>query len=118
MRATLPHPAFIMLPGDLLAHDFPANYARVTHDNDRERYRAFVLKTLKFLALEFRKRFGDTKVLVTRGNNDEECGDNSIPAHGEFLKRHRGSAPHRRHAAAQLRTRPGQPARTLVHQDR
>jgi len=85
MRVTLPHPAFIMVPGDLLAHDFPKTYATVTHDNDREHYRAFVLKTLDFLALEFRKRFGDTKILVTPGNNDEECGDNSMEAHGRFL---------------------------------
>jgi len=85
MKATLPHPAFIMVPGDLLAHDFPATYVTVTHDNNREHYRAFVLKTLDFLALEFRKRFGDTKILVTPGNNDEECGDNSMQAHGKFL---------------------------------
>ncbi len=51
MRVTLPHPAFIMVPGDLLAHEFPQTYATVTHDNDREHYRAFVLKTLSFLAL-------------------------------------------------------------------
>lgn len=86
MRATLPQTAFIMVAGDLLAHDFPTIYATVTHDNDREHYRAFVLKTLDFLALEFRKRFGDTKILVTPGNNDEECGDNSIEAHGRFLR--------------------------------
>jgi len=85
MRVTLPHPAFIMVPGDLLAHEFPQTYATVTHDNDREHYRAFVLKTLHFLALEFRQRFGDTKILVTPGNNDEECGDNSVEAHGRFL---------------------------------
>lgn len=65
MRATLPHPAFIMMPGDLLAHDFPATFTTVTHDNDREHYRAFVLKPLDFLALEFRKRLGDAKILVT-----------------------------------------------------
>ena len=85
MRLTLPHPAFIMVPGDLLAHEFPKTYATVTHDNDREHYRALVLKTLDFLALEFRKRFSDTKILVTPGNNDEECGDNSMEAHGRFL---------------------------------
>ena len=85
MRVTLPHPAFIMVPGDLLAHEFPETYAKLTHDDEREHYRAFVLKTLDFLALEFRKRFGDTKILVTPGNNDEECGDNSIEAHGRFL---------------------------------
>ena len=78
MQVALPHPAFIMVPGDLLVHNFPGVYATVTHDNDREHYRAFVLKTLDFLALEFHKRFGDTKILVTPGNNDEECGDNQL----------------------------------------
>jgi len=34
MRLTLPRPTFIMVPGDFLAHDFPANYAAVTHDNE------------------------------------------------------------------------------------
>ncbi len=86
MRVTLSHPAFIIIPGDLLVHDFPTVYATVIHDNDHERYRAFVLKTLDLLALEFRKRFGDTKILVTPGNNDEECGDNSFEANGRFLR--------------------------------
>ena len=85
MRTTLPRPAFIMVPGDLLAHEFPQTFAKITHDNDREHYRVFVLKTLDFLALQFRRRFGDTKILVTPGNNDEECGDNSMQAHGRFL---------------------------------
>jgi hypothetical protein len=86
MQVTLPHPAFIMVPGDLLVHDFPKVYATATHDNDPEQYRTFVLRTLDFLALEFRKRFGDTKILVTPGNNDDECGDNSFEANGRFLR--------------------------------
>jgi sphingomyelin phosphodiesterase acid-like 3 len=85
MRMTLPHPAFIMIPGDLLVHDFPKVYADATHDNDREHYGGFVLKTLDFMALEFHKRFEDTKILVTPGNNDEECGDNSFEPNGRFL---------------------------------
>ncbi len=85
MRKTLPHPAFVMYTGDLLAHDFPRTYRNATHDNDPEHYRAFVLKTVEFLALEFRKRFPDAKVLLTPGNNDEDCGDYSIAPAGTFL---------------------------------
>lgn len=85
MQKTLPNPAFIMITGDLLAHDFPNTFANAMHDNDREHYRAFVLKTVEFLALEFRKRFGDTKVLLAIGNNDEECGNYSIHPFGTFL---------------------------------
>jgi hypothetical protein len=60
MRKTMPHPAFVIITGDLLAHEFPKTYRNVTHDTDPERYRAFVLKTVEFLALEFRKRFPRT----------------------------------------------------------
>src|SRR5271167_5016050 len=85
MRKTLPRPAFVIYTGDLLAHEFPKTYRNATHDNDPEHYRAFVLKTVEFLALQFRKRFPDTKVLLTPGNNDEDCGDYSIAAGGAFL---------------------------------
>ncbi len=85
MRKTLPHPAFVMINGDLLAHSFPKTYRNATHDNDREHYRAFVLKTVQFLTIEFRQRFPDTKILLTPGNNDEDCGNYSIQAGGTFL---------------------------------
>jgi sphingomyelin phosphodiesterase acid-like 3 len=85
MRKMMPHPAFVMFTGDMLAHRFPKAFQNATHDQDLEHYRAFVLKTVKFLAIEFQKRFPDTKILVTPGNNDEECGDYSIDAGGTFL---------------------------------
>ncbi len=85
MRKTLPHPAFVMYTGDLLAHNFPKTYRDSTHDDDREHYRAFVLKTVEFLAFEFRKRFPDTKIFLTPGNNDEDCGNYTLQAGGTFL---------------------------------
>ena len=85
MRTTLSHPALIMFTGDLLAHDFRATYASTTHDKDQQHYRTFVIKTMQFIALQFRKRFPETSILVTPGNNDEECGDYSIEANGGFL---------------------------------
>jgi sphingomyelin phosphodiesterase acid-like 3 len=85
MRKALPHPAFVMYAGDLLAHNFPKTYRNATHDDNPEHYRAFVLKTVEFLALEFRQRWPGTRVLLTPGNNDDECGDYSIQAGGTFL---------------------------------
>jgi sphingomyelin phosphodiesterase acid-like 3 len=85
MRKTLPHPAFVMYTGDLLAHNFPREFRSAAHDEDPEHYRSFVLKTVQFLALEFRKRFPDTKVLITPGNNDNDCGNYSVHADGTFL---------------------------------
>jgi len=86
MRTRLPHPAFIMFTGDLLAHDFRTTFASVSHDNDQQHYRAFVIKTMQFMALQFRMRFPEAPILVTPGNNDEECGDYTIEANGGFLR--------------------------------
>jgi hypothetical protein len=86
MRSTEPHPALVMITGDLLAHGFPQAYARATKDSDREHYRAFVLKTVAFLAWELRRRFKNSQILITPGNNDNECGDYDIEADGPFLR--------------------------------
>ncbi|HZD32194.1 MAG TPA: hypothetical protein VE779_11090, partial [Candidatus Angelobacter sp.] len=82
---TLPHPAFVMVTGDMLAHDFPATFQSNTHDNDPQRYRAFVLKTVEFLGLELQHKFPGTKIFITPGNNDNDCGDYSVEAGGTFL---------------------------------
>ena len=81
-----PHPALMMFTGDLLAHDFPKTYKSITHDDDAGHYRAFVLKTVDFVALEVRQRFPAVKILLTPGNNDEYCGDYTIEADGPFLR--------------------------------
>jgi sphingomyelin phosphodiesterase acid-like 3 len=85
MRATLPRPALVMITGDLLAHGFPQKYAQAIHDTNREHYRAFVLKTIEFLGGELRQRFKKSQILLTPGNNDDECGDYQIAADGPFL---------------------------------
>ena len=82
---TIRHPAFLMVTGDLLAHEFPATFQNATHDSAPQRYRAFVLKTVEFLALELQRKFPGTKIFITPGNNDNDCGDYTIEANGDFL---------------------------------
>ncbi len=82
---TIRHPAFVMVTGDLLAHEFPATFQNATHDSDPQRYRSFVLKTVEFLALELQRKFPGTKIFITPGNNDNDCGDYTIEASGDFL---------------------------------
>ena len=82
---TIRRPAFVMVTGDLLAHEFPSTFRSATHDDDQQHYRAFVLKTVQFLALELRRKFPDTKIFLTPGNNDNDCGDYAIDADGAFL---------------------------------
>ncbi len=85
MHNTLPHPAVFLMLGDLLAHHFPATFQEITHDDNREHYRAFVLKTVQFVSLQLRRRWPETQILITPGNDDDVCGDYTIEAGGVFL---------------------------------
>lgn len=85
MRKTLAHPAVFLVLGDMLAHRFPETYRDITHDDNREHYRAFVLRTMRFLALQLRRRWPDTQILLTPGNDDDVCGDYTVEADGAFL---------------------------------
>ena len=85
MRATLPHPAFILVTGDLLAHHFPQTFRTAMPGSEGGAYRSFVLKTVQFLAIQLRRRFPDAGIFLTPGNNDENCGNYSIRAGGLFL---------------------------------
>ena len=82
---TIRHPAFVMVTGDLLAHDYPQLFQSATHDADQQHYRAFVRKTVEFLALELKRKFPEAKIYFTPGNNDNDCGDYTIQANGAFL---------------------------------
>jgi sphingomyelin phosphodiesterase acid-like 3 len=86
MRKTDPDPALIMITGDLLAHGFPQAYAKTVHDAKPEHYRAFVSKTVSFVTAELRQRYSKSQILITPGNNDDECGDYDIEGGGPFLK--------------------------------
>jgi sphingomyelin phosphodiesterase acid-like 3 len=85
MRKAEPNPALVMITGDLLAHGFPQKYAQAIPDTNRDHYRAFVAKTVSFIALELRKRYSKSQILLTPGNNDDDCGDYNITAGGPFL---------------------------------
>jgi sphingomyelin phosphodiesterase acid-like 3 len=85
MSAQNPHRALVMITGDLLAHNFPQAWAKTANDTDREHYRIFVLKTLAFLSWELRRQFKHAQILVTPGNDDNDCGDYEIAADGPFL---------------------------------
>jgi hypothetical protein len=85
MRKAEPDPTLVMITGDLLAHGFPQKYAQALPDTNRDHYRVFVAKTVSFIALELRKRYSKSQILLTPGNNDDDCGDYNIEARGPFL---------------------------------
>ena len=85
MQKTQPRPAVVLFTGDSLAHQFPHLFQSATQDSDRLRYRKFVLKTMQFLALQLRQRFPISRIVITPGNDDDDCGNYTVEADGAFL---------------------------------
>jgi sphingomyelin phosphodiesterase acid-like 3 len=85
MKETLPAPAFVLVPGDFLAHNFRREFDAAAGDHSDAAYRMFVRKTMQFLALQLEQSFPDVPILPALGNNDEVCGDYQLQPGGPFL---------------------------------
>ena len=85
MKAVLAHPAFVLVPGDFLAHHFRAKFDAASRDRSDRAYRRFVIATMRFLAGELERSFPGTPVLPAIGNNDDACGDYRLRPNGLFL---------------------------------
>jgi sphingomyelin phosphodiesterase acid-like 3 len=85
MAETLPHPAFVLISGDFLAHNLRREFDAAASNHSDAAYRAFVRKTMQFLAQQLERAFPATTILPTLGNNDEECGDYELRPGGPFL---------------------------------
>lgn len=87
-KARQPKPAFVLYPGDFLAHDWQAQYDRLASETIAQNphaYQDFTNKALAVVNREFAKRFPHTPVLATLGNDDSYCGDYWIQPEGPFL---------------------------------
>ena len=88
MKETLPVPAFVLVPGDFLAHNFRREFDAAAGDHSDAAYRMFVRKTMQFLALQLEQSFPDVPILPALGNNDEVCGDYQLQPGGPFSPIH------------------------------
>lgn len=85
MKAAVPDPAFVLLPGDFLAHGFRRRFDAAAHRHTDADYRAFVQKTMQFVTGRIARAFPGRPILLTLGNNDSGCGDYQLAPHGRFL---------------------------------
>jgi len=85
MAETMPHPAFALISGDFLAHDFRKEFDASASDHSDAAYRTFLRKTMQFLAQQLEQKYPATTILPALGNNDEECGDYQLQPGGPFL---------------------------------
>ncbi len=89
MQKQLPAPAFVLISGDFLAHDFDKSYQQYVTDKSQAAYTAFVTKTIAYVAAALRKAYPGVRIYPTLGNNDSDCGDYAVTPHGAFLENFR-----------------------------
>ena len=85
MQASQPHPLFITLTGDIIAHAFDCRFRALTPQSTVADYEAFVLKTIGFVLHQLRQTFPDVPVYAALGNNDSNCGDYKLTPGNTFL---------------------------------
>jgi len=91
LRATLDElqaqkkPDVVLIAGDFLAHNFRKGFDGSVAAHDDAAYRRFVVKTMRFLALELEHALPRTPILPVLGNNDSDCGDYAIRPGGAYL---------------------------------
>jgi sphingomyelin phosphodiesterase acid-like 3 len=85
MRADARGAKFITLSGDLMSHKFACKFETLFPHAQPGEYRAFAEKTVDYVMMELRGAFPRVPVYAALGNNDTDCDDNRLNAHGEFL---------------------------------
>jgi sphingomyelin phosphodiesterase acid-like 3 len=76
---------FVTVSGDLIAHAFTCKFGAVFPHAASGDYRAFVEKTIAFVAESLRETLPGVPVYAALGNNDSDCGDYQLDANSDFL---------------------------------
>lgn len=86
MRAYAAGAKFAVMGGDFLSHAFQCEYHVLFPKSAPGSYRSFVEKTMDYITGELDAILPGVPVYVALGNNDSDCGDYRLDAHGEFLR--------------------------------
>ncbi len=70
IQTSISHPKFVLLLGDLLAHDFKQAYEKYTNDYSTEGVRSFINKTMEFITDELNHAMPGVDIYPVVGNND------------------------------------------------
>jgi sphingomyelin phosphodiesterase acid-like 3 len=84
-QAQQPHPSFITISGDLLAHKFDCRFQQLEPRATETDYSAFAARTVEFVALQLHNAFPQSPVYFGLGNNDSGCGDYKEDPNSKFL---------------------------------
>jgi sphingomyelin phosphodiesterase acid-like 3 len=85
IRADAAAAKFVVLSGDLIAHNFSCKFHTTFPKTKPGEYRAFVEKTIEYVMHELRAALPGVPVYAALGNNDSDCGDYELDANSAFL---------------------------------
>ncbi len=85
IRADASKAKFVVLSGDLIAHNFSCKFDATFPNAKPGEYRAFVEKTINYVMRELRAALPGVPVYAALGNNDSDCGDYQLDPDGAFL---------------------------------
>jgi sphingomyelin phosphodiesterase acid-like 3 len=86
MREKAPDAQFMIVTGDVLAHELREKFEKTAIDHSDEAFRSFTTKTFEFVSKQLQSAIPGKPVLFTLGNNDSNCGDYYLEPHGPFLR--------------------------------
>lgn len=76
---------FVVLSGDLIAHDLSCKFAATFPEAKPGEYRVFAEKTIEFVMRKLRGALPGVPVYAALGNNDSDCGDYQLDPDSAFL---------------------------------
>jgi sphingomyelin phosphodiesterase acid-like 3 len=76
---------FVVLSGDLVAHDLSCKFATTFPKARPGEYRAFAEKTIDYVMRKLRGALPGVPVYAALGNNDSDCGDYQLDPDSAFL---------------------------------
>ena len=85
IRADARGAKFVVLSGDLIAHDFSCKFETVFLKATPGEHRKFAEKTIEYVMRELRGALPGVPVYAALGNNDSDCGDYQLDANSAFL---------------------------------
>ena len=76
---------FVVLSGDLMAHDFSCKFTTTFPEAKPGEYRTFAVGTIEFVMRKLRGALPGVPVYAALGNNDSDCGDYQLDPDSAFL---------------------------------
>lgn len=83
-RARVVRPQFVLVLGDLIAHNYILKFKQYSSDKSQEAYEGFVRKTYEYLVMELNRAFPGVDVFAVVGNHETYQGSYMVDRNGAY----------------------------------